>query len=73
LKKLPTKINGAWLLQPNVFGDARGFFLESWNREIFREIGLDLDFVQDNHSRSSQHVLRLIRTRAKIHACKRVL
>lgn len=58
MEKLPTKIHGAWLLKPKVFGDARGFFLESWNRDVFREIGLDLDFVQDNHSRSSKGVLR---------------
>jgi len=58
MKKLHTKIYGAWLLKPRVFGDTRGFFLESWNREIFRHIGLDLDFVQDNHSRSSKYVLR---------------
>jgi dTDP-4-dehydrorhamnose 3,5-epimerase len=58
MKKLPTKINDAWLLKPKVFGDARGFFLESWNRETFRDIGLDLDFVPDNHSRSSKRVLR---------------
>jgi dTDP-4-dehydrorhamnose 3,5-epimerase len=49
MKKIPTKIHNAWLLKPKVFGDTRGFFLESWNREIFREMGLDLDFVQDNH------------------------
>ncbi len=41
-----------------MFGDARGFFLESWNRQTFAELGLDLDFVQDNHSRSSKGVLR---------------
>jgi dTDP-4-dehydrorhamnose 3,5-epimerase len=58
MKKIPTKIHDAWLLKPKVFGDARGFFLESWNRETFRENALDLDFVQDNHSRSSRHVLR---------------
>ncbi len=58
MKKLPTKIHDAWLLKPKVFGDARGFFLESWNRDMFRDIGLDLDFVQDNHSRSSKGVLR---------------
>ncbi len=58
MKKLPTKIHDAWLLKPKIFGDARGFFLESWNRETFRELGLDLDFVQDNHSRSSKNVLR---------------
>lgn len=58
MKKIPTKIHGAWLLKPKVFGDARGFFLESWNRATFHQSGLDLDFVQDNHSRSSKHVLR---------------
>jgi len=58
MKKLPTKIHDAWLLKPKIFGDARGFFLESWNRETFRDIGLDLDFLQDNHSRSSKQVLR---------------
>jgi dTDP-4-dehydrorhamnose 3,5-epimerase len=56
--KLPTKIHDAYLLKPQVFGDARGFFLESWSREKFRSIGLDIDFVQDNHSRSARHVLR---------------
>ena len=58
MKKFPTKIHGAWLLKPKVFGDARGFFLESWNRQTFRDLGLDVDFVQDNHSRSSWNVLR---------------
>ena len=58
MKKIPTKIHGAWLLKPKVFGDARGFFIETWNRESFRDIGLDIDFVQDNHSRSAKHVLR---------------
>ena len=58
MKRFPTKIHDAWLLKPKAFGDSRGFFLESWNRETFRGIGLDLDFVQDNHSRSSKGVLR---------------
>lgn len=58
MKKLPTKIQDCWLLKPKIFGDARGFFLESWNRDTFRELGLDFDFVQDNHSRSSKNVLR---------------
>jgi dTDP-4-dehydrorhamnose 3,5-epimerase len=46
------------LLRPKVFGDHRGFFLESWNRKSFAEAGLDVDFVQDNHSRSTRHTLR---------------
>lgn len=58
MQKIPTKIHGAWLLKPKIFGDARGFFLESWSREAFRKMGIDVDFVQDNHSRSSRHVLR---------------
>jgi dTDP-4-dehydrorhamnose 3,5-epimerase len=54
----PTPLAGLYLLQPRVFGDERGFFLESWNAETFREAGFDLDFVQDNHSRSAQGILR---------------
>ena len=46
------------LITPKVFGDARGFFMESWNQRLFAEAGLDLHFVQDNHSRSQQGVLR---------------
>jgi len=46
------------LLVPKVFGDSRGFFLESWNRETLRLAGIDEDFVQDNHSRSGQGVVR---------------
>jgi dTDP-4-dehydrorhamnose 3,5-epimerase len=55
---IETSLPGVLLLEPKVFGDARGFFLESWNRKTFAELGLDLDFVQDNHSRSSKGVLR---------------
>ena len=58
MQKISTKIHDAYLLKPKVFGDARGFFLESWNRETFRSLGIDADFVQDNHSRSAKHVLR---------------
>ena len=54
----PTPLTGLYLLQPRVFGDERGFFLESWNAETFREAGFDLDFVQDNHSRSARGILR---------------
>jgi dTDP-4-dehydrorhamnose 3,5-epimerase len=58
MQKIPTKIHDAYLLKPKVFGDARGFFLESWNKKTFQELVGDFDFVQDNHSRSSKHVLR---------------
>lgn len=47
------------LLEPQVFGDARGYFYESYNRKAFLQAtGLDVEFVQDNHSRSSRNVLR---------------
>ena len=53
-----TPLADVYLLKPRVFGDARGFFLESWNAQTFREAGFDLDFVQDNHSRSARGTLR---------------
>lgn len=51
-------IDGPLEIEPRVFGDARGFFMESWSRRAFAEIGIDVDFVQDNHSRSARGVLR---------------
>lgn len=51
-------IEGALLIEPKVFGDERGFFMESWNSHSFRDMGLNCTFVQDNHSRSSRGVLR---------------
>jgi len=53
-----TNIQGALLLTPQVFGDNRGFFLESWNKQALQEVNLELDFVQDNHAHSSKGVLR---------------
>jgi dTDP-4-dehydrorhamnose 3,5-epimerase len=53
-----TAIPGVLILEPRVFGDERGFFMESWNAQTFAAIGLDHAFVQDNHSRSSRGVLR---------------
>lgn len=53
-----TAIPGPLVIEPRVFGDARGFFLETWNQRVFAEAGLDLTFVQDNHSRSQKGVLR---------------
>ncbi len=55
---IDTKLAAVKILEPKVFGDDRGFFLESWNRQAFEEHGLPGSFVQDNHSRSSQGVLR---------------
>lgn len=59
MKVIQTSIPDVLILEPNVFGDARGFFLESFNRKAFKEkTGIDRDFVQDNHSRSQHGVLR---------------
>lgn len=49
---------GLLVIEPKVFGDDRGFFLESWNSATFKAAGIDLTFVQDNHSRSQKGVLR---------------
>jgi dTDP-4-dehydrorhamnose 3,5-epimerase len=54
----PTALAEVLLLEPKVFGDARGFFLESWNRRAFEAASMRADFVQDNHSRSARGVLR---------------
>lgn len=51
-------IPGPLIIEPKVFGDDRGFFLETWNQAAFAAAGLDLTFVQDNHSRSQRGVLR---------------
>lgn len=55
---IQTALPDVLIIEPRVFGDHRGFFMESWNRRHFAEAGLDLDFVQDNHSRSAQGILR---------------
>ncbi|MCW2339034.1 dTDP-4-dehydrorhamnose 3,5-epimerase [Sphingobium sp. B2D3A] len=55
---IETAIDGVFIIEPKVFGDERGFFLESWNARAFKDAGIDIDFVQDNHSRSSRGVLR---------------
>jgi dTDP-4-dehydrorhamnose 3,5-epimerase len=51
-------LQGLLILEPKVFGDARGFFMETWNRRRYREAGLDFDFVQDNLSVSRRGILR---------------
>jgi len=53
-----TALPGLLILEPRVFSDDRGFFLESYHRRAFREAGIAADFVQDNHSRSTRGVVR---------------
>ena len=58
MRVVPTAIPDVLVVEPRVFGDQRGFFFESWNRRALAQAGLDVDFVQDNHSRSARGVLR---------------
>jgi dTDP-4-dehydrorhamnose 3,5-epimerase len=58
MKVIETKIPGVLIIEPKVFGDSRGFFLESFNAARYAEYGIETNFVQDNHSRSTKGVLR---------------
>ena len=58
IQVLPTEIADVVILEPQVFGDDRGFFMETYHREKFTDLGLDFTFVQDNLSRSKKNVLR---------------
>jgi dTDP-4-dehydrorhamnose 3,5-epimerase len=58
LQRLDTSLSGVWELQPEVHGDARGFFLETYHQKRFSELGIHDPFVQDNHSRSAKGTLR---------------
>lgn len=55
---IETAIPGVLIIEPRVFGDERGFFMETWSAATFAAAGLDLTFVQDNHSRSQKGALR---------------
>ncbi len=58
IQKIPTSLPGVVILEARVFGDERGFFLESYNEKAFAEVGIQQRFVQDNHSGSRRNVLR---------------
>jgi dTDP-4-dehydrorhamnose 3,5-epimerase len=58
MKITPTHIPDVLIIEPDVFGDERGFFMESWHQQKFADAGLTMNFVQDNHSRSTQGILR---------------
>ena len=55
---IKTEIDGVWIIQPNVFNDARGYFFEAWKKEEFEQHVGRVDFIQDNESKSSYGVLR---------------
>ncbi len=58
MKVIATTLPGVIVLEPRKFGDKRGFFLETYRADILKEAGIEANFVQDNHSRSSKGVLR---------------
>lgn len=58
MKIIETKIPDVKLIEPKMFGDQRGYFMETWNKNSFQKAGIKEDFVQDNHSRSVQNTLR---------------
>lgn len=69
MKITTTELPGVLVLEPKVFGDARGFFMESFNQRVFNEaVGHEVQFVQDNHSRSSRGVLRGLHYQLPPHA-----
>ncbi|PYE30411.1 dTDP-4-dehydrorhamnose 3,5-epimerase [Idiomarina fontislapidosi] len=58
MKIIETKIPDVKIIEPQVFGDERGLFMETWNEKAFREAGIGTKFAQDNHSRSVKNTLR---------------
>ncbi len=54
MEKIATNLDGVFILEPKVFGDHRGYFMETYSSRVFREIGIDADFVQDNESFTAQ-------------------
>ena len=65
MKKVETPLAGVFVLEPKVFGDARGFFLESYNKRVLGELGIHEKFVQDNHSYSMRNVVRGLHYQAR--------
>jgi dTDP-4-dehydrorhamnose 3,5-epimerase len=71
-RRLPTEIDGVALIEPTVHGDERGFFVETFRANDFAKHGIEVEFVQENHSRSGERVLRGIhvqRGQAKLVRC----
>lgn len=65
-KRVDTKIEGVYVIEPTVFGDSRGYFMETYSKPDFEEIGIKNEFVQDNQSKSKKGVLRGLHFQKKI-------
>jgi dTDP-4-dehydrorhamnose 3,5-epimerase len=57
-KRIESRLEGLVVIEPDVFGDQRGFLVETYRADLWRELGIDVDFVQHNHSRSARGTLR---------------
>ena len=68
MRIIDTPLAGVKIIEPDVFGDARGYFLESWTREKFLAHGIDADFIQDNESGSRRGVLRGLHYQSGVYA-----
>ena len=68
MKIIETGFNGLYELEPNVFGDARGYFFESFRKEVYRDLGIEEDFIQDNESFSVKGTLRGLHFQENPHA-----
>jgi dTDP-4-dehydrorhamnose 3,5-epimerase len=74
IRRLPTEIDGVVLIEPDVHGDERGFLVETFRAAPMKQLGIEVDFVQENHSRSAARVLRglhMQRDQAKLVRCAR--
>ena len=58
MKVEKTEFDGLLILQPKIFKDERGFFFESWNKTVFKSLGVNISFIQENQSVSKKNVLR---------------
>lgn len=61
-----TQIDGVYIIEPKIFGDKRGYFMEIYDRKDFEKAGLNMTFVQDNESKSTKGVLRGLHFQKKI-------
>lgn len=68
MELVDTGIKDLWVIKPRVFQDERGYFFESYNKGVFKSLGLDMEFVQDNQSLSHKGVLRGLHFQAPPHA-----
>lgn len=68
MKVIKTGFEGLLIIEPKIFTDSRGYFFESYNKRVLREAGIDIDFVQDNQSRSQKGTLRGLHFQKPPHA-----